>query len=468
MTRTRVSPAGGSGRTVSAGRAVATASGVREPAVPADPDAEMAALRGRVPPLRRAAEGPCAEARSTLDAVLGELEATIAMVGKLKSGPRAGEAERPGGVDAERRLLRAVFQVVPAPIFLLERDGAVRRVNRQAATVLRVQPGSATGKPFTAFVDPQDRRAVRTQLTAVSRTGRSRLLRCRLAGTTGKVETTLTFDLVERPGESGPLVMVVAGPASMPQPPAAEADSPVAGRSATADRAIAAAAQRFELISAVTRLLFGNATCSESLMLRRCAGLLAAELTTWVMVDVDQDGQLRRLFVTGPAGEQFADLTRAIENQAPLPGSLAWEVHKSGRSQLIADLPDATVLGGTSSAVPVLTLLGVTSVLCAPLTDGERGYGTLTLARPPEVGPLAAADLDLLEEIGQQLAVAIKIGRMFRRRSAVTEALQASLLPRHLPSVPGVEIATAYVPSAKISARAVIFTTPTQTRAGGA
>ncbi len=450
MVRRRVSPAGGPGRavTVSAGRAVAGAGGVREPAAPADRDAEIAQLRGRLLSARRAAGSPGAALRPTLNAVLGELESTIGMLGKLKSGPRAGEAERSRGADAERRLLRAVFQGVPAPIFLLDCDGAVRRVNRRAATVLGVQPGSATGKPFTAFAARQDRGAVRTELTAILRTGGSGLLRCRLAGTAGTVETTLTFDLVERPAESGPLVLVVAGPANMPQPPAAGADSPVARRSAT-DRAIAAAAQRSDLISAVSRLLLDNATFSESLMLRRCAGLFAAELTAWVIVDVEQDGQMRRLFVTGPAGEQFADLTRAIENQAPLPGSLAWEVHKSGRSQLIAGAPDATVLGGASSAVPVLTLLGVTSVLCAPVSDGERSYGTLTLARRPGAGPFAAADLGLVDEIGQQLAVAIKIGRMFMRRSAVTEALQASLLPRDLPPVPGTEIATAYVPSAK-------------------
>ena len=202
MTRTRVSPAGGSGRT---------------PSAPAGPSPLRAVCANRphrqilTPRWRRCAGGSCrcaarlrapgAEARSTLNAALGELGSTIAMVGKLKSGLRAGEAERPGGADAERRLLRAVFQVVPAPIFLLERDGAVRRVNRQAAaTVLGVQPGPATGKPFTAFAAPQDRRAVRTQLTAILRTGRSRLLRCRLAGTTGKVETITFHNSVIRKG----------------------------------------------------------------------------------------------------------------------------------------------------------------------------------------------------------------------------------------------------------------------------
>jgi serine phosphatase RsbU (regulator of sigma subunit) len=43
------------------------------------------------------------------------------------------------------------------------------------------------------------------------------------------------------------------------------------------------------------------------------------------------------------------------------------------------------------------------------------------------------------------MALAIRADRMFRRHSAVAEALQASLLPRDLLPVPGVEIAAAHV-----------------------
>ncbi|HUK70762.1 MAG TPA: SpoIIE family protein phosphatase [Streptosporangiaceae bacterium] len=420
---------------------------MREPAAPADLDPEIARLRARAQSLRSAADNPATGLRLTLDAVLGELESAMGMLGKLRSGPYLGAAGRAGGAEAERRLLRAVFQDVPAPIFLLEGDSAVRRVNRQAATLLDMEPGSATGKPFTSFVEPGARRPVREQLAAVLRTGRPRRLRCTLVGTAGKVATTLTLDVLERPGDAGPLVMAVAGPANTPYPQLAAIARPAAGRSRTADRAIVAATARLDLMSAFTRLLFENAAFGESLMLRRCAHLLAAELTAWVIVDAEHDGDMRRLFVAGPKGGQFGDLTRAIEDQGPLPGSLAWEVHRSGRSQLITDSPDATVPGGAASSMPTLALLGVTSVLCAPLTDGERGYGTLTLARRPEVAPFAAADLELVDEICQQLAVAVKIGRMFMRRSVVAEALQASLLPRDLPAVPSVEIATAYVAS---------------------
>src|SRR3989442_12547408 len=105
------------------------------------------------------------------------------------------------------------------------------------------------------------------------------------------------------------------------------------------------------------------------------------------------------------------------------------------------------VLRSTRSGVPVLSLLGATSALCVPLSDGQRSYGALTLIRRADEQPLAVADLGLVEELGEQVALAIKVDRMFVRRSEVVEALQASLLPRGIPSVAGVEIAGAYVAS---------------------
>ena len=47
------------------------------------------------------------------------------------------------------------------------------------------------------------------------------------------------------------------------------------------------------------------------------------------------------------------------------------------------------------------------------------------------------ADLGLVEEIGEQLALAIRVDRMFRRHTEIADALQSSLLPRELPGSPG-------------------------------
>jgi PAS domain-containing protein len=59
----------------------------------------------------------------------------------------------PASVSAERALLRAVFQNAPAPLFLLEADGTIRRANGKAGDLIGAPPGYATGRPLTAFVD---------------------------------------------------------------------------------------------------------------------------------------------------------------------------------------------------------------------------------------------------------------------------------------------------------------------------
>ena len=55
------------------------------------------------------------------------------------------------------------------------------------------------------------------------------------------------------------------------------------------------------------------------------------------------------------------------------------------------------------------------------------------------------ADLGVVEEIGEQLALAIRVDRMLRQRADVADALQAGLRPPELPAIPGVEIAAAHL-----------------------
>ena len=80
-----------------------------------------------------------------------------------------------------------------------------------------------------------------------------------------------------------------------------------------------------------------------------------------------------------------------------------------------------------------MMMLDATSVLCVPLSDGEHNYGTLTLARNASEGHFEMADLGVVEELGEQLALAIRVDRMFRRHTEIADALQSSLLPRQLP-----------------------------------
>jgi len=50
-------------------------------------------------------------------------------------------------------------------------------------------------------------------------------------------------------------------------------------------------------------------------------------------------------------------------------------------------------------------------------------------------------DLALVQEFGEQMGLAIRVDRMFRRRSDTADALHASVQPRKWPDIPGVKIA---------------------------
>jgi len=426
------------------------------------PEREIAELRERSGALRQSAALPGARLPQLLDAALAELDGAIDTATALQAGLDPGAAGGPqaGASDTERRLLGAMFQDAPVPLFVLDRDGTIRRVNRRGADLLGAGAGYASGKLFTAFVALPSRAAVHSQLAAVARTGKPRRLSCPLLGPDAAAHVVLALDVLDLAGE--PSLLIAAASIGHGAPDAAQdAAGGEAGAAAggvdgaggetgapggkAAARAIEAITHRLDLVTAATRLLLENATFSESVALQRCARLLAAELAAWVIVDVDRRQRLRRQVVMGPADHESQQLARAVAAVDPQPGSAPRQVHESGSSLLIAHAEDVGILGTGAGDVPLLMQLGATSLLCVPLSDGEHSYGVLTLARRASEPHFEIADLGLVEELGEQLALAIRVDRMFRRRTEIADSLQASLLPRELPDVPGVEIAAAYV-----------------------
>jgi serine phosphatase RsbU (regulator of sigma subunit) len=301
----------------------------------------------------------------------------------------------------------------------------------------------------------QSRAAVQTQLNAVARGGRVGRVRCDLLSSAGAALAQLTIGLVSVSGDRDRLIVAVLNGAT-----ASEDDDPTTApptdvgtsgkraaeaRSKRSARAVEAITQRMDLVTAVTRLLLENESFSESKTLQRSARLLARELAAWVMVDLDRRGQLRRQFVIGPEGPGLAGISDSAAALNPMPGSLPHAVHESGKAVLIAHADTADVLGPGPGDIPLLMLLGSTSVLSVPITDRESRYGVLTLARQAGQSHFEIADLGLVEELGEQLALALRVDHMFRRRTEIADTLQASLLPRRLPEIGGVELAAAYV-----------------------
>jgi serine phosphatase RsbU (regulator of sigma subunit)/PAS domain-containing protein len=422
--------------------------------------ADLADLSGRLEALRQAAAMAGADPRSLLDAAFAELDAAFEVMTKLTEvGPGESSPGQHDSLSAERALLRGVFQGAPAPLFVLEPDGTVRRANGKAGDLIGAPPGYATGRPLTAFVDLPSRAAVQSQLAAVARTGTARQVECKLLGPDGPADASLMVDAVTL--QEGARLLVVTAVPAKPAPgsgPAAGSKPAKAGGAATprgrgsgrtAQAAVRAMTRRMDLVIAVTRLLLDNRTFSEALTIQRCARLLAGDIASWVIVDIERSDLLRRQFVIGPPGEPSRELARTVRGADPQPGSTPEQVYAAGTPVLMADVEDTAVLGSAPDGTPLLILLGVTGLLSVPITDGTAVYGALTLARTPGEGRFEIADLALAEVLGQHLGVAIRVDRMFRQQSVVAEALQGSLLPARLPDVPGLDLSAAYVPASE-------------------
>jgi serine phosphatase RsbU (regulator of sigma subunit)/PAS domain-containing protein len=409
--------------------------------------ADLVGLADRRDALRQSAAMPGAEPRALLDAAFAELDAAVEVLAKLAEAA-AGEPASGAPADslsAERALLRAVFQYAPVPLFVLEADATVRRANGKAGNLIGAPPGYATGKALTAFVDLPSRAAVKSQLAAAARTGKARLVECRLLGPDGPVGATLAADVITL--QDGTRLLVVTAASSEPIP----ARTPRAGArdGDGADGLVRAMTRRMDMVTAVTRLLLDNSTFSEAVTLQRCARLLAGDIASWVIVDIERAGALRRQFVIGPPDEPSQELARKVRALDPQPGSAPAQVHAAATPIILAHADEAGALGVAPDETPLLMLLGTTSLLSVPITDGVTRYGALTLARTPDEGRFEIADLGLAEQLGQHLGVAIRVDRMFRHRSAVAEALQGSLLPASLPDVPGLDLFAAYQPASE-------------------
>ncbi len=411
--------------------------------------ADLADLAGRREALHQAAAMPGADPRALLDAVFAELDGAVEVLTKLaEAAPdQTAPAAPSDALGAERGLLRAVFQHAPSPLFVLEPDGTIRRANGRAGDLIGAPSGYATGRALTAFVDLPSRATVQSQLAAAARTGTARQVECKLLGPTGPVDATLTAEVITLQDGTRLLVVTAAGPAAAAT---AQAVKRAKGTKAAKETEglIRPMTRRMDMVTAVTRLLLDNSTFSEAVTLQRCARLLAGDMASWVIVDVERAGLLRRQFVIGPP-DSPQELARKVRALDPQPGSAPEQVHSAGTSVVLAHAEEAGILGATPDGTPLLMLLGVTSLLSVPITDGVTSYGALTLARTASEGRFEIADLGLAEQLGQHLGVAIRVDRMFRHRSAVAEALQSSLLPATLPDVPGLDLSAVYQPASE-------------------
>jgi PAS domain S-box-containing protein len=179
--------------------------------------------------------------------------------------------------------------------------------------------------------------------------------------------------------------------------------------------------------------------------------LLVPELADWCLLDiVEDDGSVNQL-AAAHAEEEKEDLLRRLREHRQFgegdPGSTA-EVMRTGQSVLLPDLPDPTFYEralGRGEHLDIVLHLEPRSLMCVPLLARGRTIGAITLISSKPERRYNEDDLLLAENLAYRCALAADNARLYRGRSEIARVLQRSLLPPHLPEIPGVEVGAEYL-----------------------
>lgn len=359
---------------------------------------EIADFVRRVAELKSARSVPTDDLGTVLDAAIFELDHVAGRLRPLYERLAADGHLGGGAPDRdEQRLLRAIFQRLPLPVALVDRESVVRRMNFAATGLTGVRAGYATGRPLTGFLLHADRVAFRSQTAAVARGEGDRSVTVHLQREPHvPVRATLT---ALRPGaEPRTAVLVVLQPGTR-VPPAQDPRPPAPDLAETTRHAA-----RMDLADAMTTALLTAPAGDRTAVLERAAGVLHPRFADWVIADEGAARQ-RRTTVLGPKDAPVGDVLA----QAPAACPLVVEAARGGAPMLQVRPEDPDSFGRDASGAPVLVRAQVTSLLCVPLRGRSDGpvEGVLTLFRSGARLAFSMAEAQTVDVMSRHIALAM-------------------------------------------------------------
>ncbi|MFI9759662.1 GAF domain-containing protein [Streptomyces sp. NPDC051963] len=360
---------------------------------------ELADFVRRVAELKAARSVSADDLPTVLDAAIFELDHVADRLWPWYERLSTHGKPRPAPADRqEQRLLRAVFQCLPLPVALVDRETVVRRLNLAATAFTGVRSGYATGRPLTGFLAHAGRAAFRSQAAAVARGEGDRSLTVHLQRRPAEpVHVTLTA--VRPSGEPRTTVLVLLQPGGLGVP----AD-PAPDRSATGSHVpdlteTTRHAALMDLLDAMTTALL---TAPPGEVLERAARVLHGRFADWVIADAG-GARLSRTAVLGPSEKESAALA-ALD---PADSPLVVETARGGAPALQVRPEDPDALGRDASGAPLLVQANVTSLLCVPLTAAGTVHGVLTLLRCGARPAFSMAEAQAMDTMSRHLALAL-------------------------------------------------------------
>jgi PAS domain S-box-containing protein len=351
--------------------------------------------------------------------------------------------------ESEARF-RATFEHAAVGAAQVGVDGRWLRVNRRLSEILGYEPEELLEMTFQDITHPDDldeslarvRRLLDDELQTY--TIEKRYLR--KGGT--EVWANLTVSLVLGPSGEPAYFIAVIEDISERRKAEEERDLLLVKEQLARAEAVEAR-RRLALLAAAGPALSASLDYQETL--ERITRLLVPELADWCLLDiVEDDGGINQL-AAAHAEVEKNDLLGRLRDHRRFgegdPGSTA-EVLRTGKSVLMADLPDPSFYEralGRGEHLDILLSLEPRSLMCVPLLARGRTIGAITLVSSKPDRRYDRDDLLLAEDLANRCALAADNARLYMGRSEIAHVLQRSLLPPHLPEIPGVEVGAEYL-----------------------
>ncbi|MCU4186835.1 SpoIIE family protein phosphatase [Acidiferrimicrobium sp. IK] len=375
--------------------------------------------------------------------------------GQAGSSERIGQQERAGGpVAGDPALLRAVFDVVAAGLYVVDAQGYIQLANPGAQSLLGYPEDRMLGvrsHDLFHYIDAtgKHRRAENCPLIHAARVGRS-------AASDSDVFVRSNGALLPVAWSSAPILddgrpfgaVVVFYDITRRVAADLRHDVELA-EARQASEAAAAEAARTAFLADTTSALISTLDVDEALA--RLARLLVPRFADWCVIDLlEEEGEVRRVTVahTEPAMVPRLGIDAAIRFTIPDSGDAPLRrVLRGAPSVVLDDFAPEHWQGSEMerNQLGLFTRLGAADALIVGLRARQAVIGAVTLTRT-QPHPFDADDRALAEDIALRAGIAIDNARLFTNTRSTAEALQRSLLPI-LPAGGDLELCASYIPA---------------------
>ena len=187
--------------------------------------------------------------------------------------------------------------------------------------------------------------------------------------------------------------------------------------------------------------------------LANVARLAVPTFADWCAIDVVDDGRLRRLAVAhvDPAKVQLAhELAERYPADPEAPHG-AWQVLRTGRSELITEITDEMLTAGAvdEEHAAIARALHLRSAVTVPLVARNRVLGVITWVTAESERRFTVDDLALAEELAQRAAVSLDNSELHSQTLAAAVQLQRAVLPDELVTSSSWEVGHHYSPAGR-------------------